>query len=182
MPTRDLIQARHDAAFSQQKKFVARVNSNIPPGATVAPYAMLPWELWNGPCAHVLSVVCEFFPAQPWNTMLLAEDEQTRYILDLPIHPGSYPPNLLLSVERHLENFTTEFEQVRKAVGAELSEGRFQSDKFGAAVEQLKTRIIAMANSVAAISLGEKVYERHLLLFGETLGWGHAKAMLKKGR
>jgi hypothetical protein len=85
-----------------QEGFLARVNSQLPGDTTVVAYAMLPWALWNGPFGHMLAATCGMWPQQAWNTMLLAADQRSAFVLDLPEHPGNYPANLIPELERLL--------------------------------------------------------------------------------
>ncbi|APE29172.1 hypothetical protein BMF35_a2343 [Aurantiacibacter gangjinensis] len=179
MPTQDLVQARHDAALAQQTSFVERINGQLPKGTTVAPYAMLPWTLWHGQFGQLLMVNCEYYPAQPWNTMLLAADERSSFVLDLPVHPGAYPANLVPSAEKHLAEFQEELSAAKDYTDRSMQTGEMDVTVFGKALDDVRRNVLAMANTFAAISLGDDVYERHLAMFGKALGWPHAEALLE---
>lgn len=180
MPTQESVQAKHDEYFAEQTRFVDKINSQLPPGTSVAPYAMLPWDVWKGEFGQMLMVTCEYYPTQPWNTMLLAEDQRSSFVLDIPEHPGCYPPNLVPSAEKHLAEFRDQLDAARTYTDRSMAAGEMDMKVFDAAVEKVKSHVLAMANTFASISLGEDVYDRHLELFGRTLGWPHADALLAK--
>lgn len=183
LPTQDLVQARHDAAFAEQTRFVERINGQLPAGTTVAPYAMVPWSIWHGRFGQMLMVCAEFYPAQPWNTMLLAEDERSSFVLDLPKHPGAYPPQLQPAMEKHLAEFETALNEAREYTDRSMASGEMDVKVFGDALHVLKRDVIAMANTFASITFGEEVYDKHLEMFGPTLGWPHAEGLLaNRGR
>lgn len=180
MPTKDLVQARHDAAFAQQTQFVDRVNSQLPEGTSVGPYAMIPWSVWQTEFGQMLMVNCEFYPTQPWNTMLLPDDERSSFVLDLPVHPGAYPPTLQPAIERYLAEFREELDAARAYTDESFASGEMDLKVFGEALDKLKSNVIAMAHSMTSITFGEEVYDRHLRMFGETLGWPFAKRLMGK--
>src|SRR3982751_2177950 len=74
--------ALEDAATARMNAVVAKVNAHIP-GVTVAPWAMIPWSVWEGPNAEFL-IKSDFMPSSPWNNMLLAAMPNLRPSSDCP--------------------------------------------------------------------------------------------------
>ncbi|MEL7189815.1 MAG: hypothetical protein AAGK17_09725, partial [Pseudomonadota bacterium] len=83
------------------------------------------------------------------------------------------------SVEKHLAEFHVEMGEALERTSAALDAGSTNLESFTSAQRNLKTKVVALANTVASITLGEDNYNRHLVLFGRTLGWSHAEALLK---
>ncbi len=163
--------ARQREEIEWQRGFLAKVNSQLPSGTSVVAYAMLPWDLWNGPFGEMLSVTCGLWPTQTWNTMLLAEDERSSFVLDLPEHPGAYPANLIPDLERLLE-------ELREGMDAEMARAEASPTLTFDAVEAWEAKrqamipkIIAMSHYVGQMCLGDDAFARHKRKFGPTLGW-----------
>lgn len=172
---RRVTQADADAlqndAIEHQRQFLDRVNAQMLSGTRVVAYAMLPWELWNGRFGHMLAITCGMWPQQPWNTMLLAADQRSSMILDLPEHPGGYPDGLIPQVERLLG-------ELRGGMDGAMAEAKAAPELTFDAVDawdEARTAmipdIIALAHHVGRICIGEEGYARHRALFGKTLGW-----------
>ncbi|MEL7189760.1 MAG: hypothetical protein AAGK17_09445, partial [Pseudomonadota bacterium] len=94
-PTPHTTRASIDAAYAEQISFLEGVNSQLPPGTHVAPYAMIPSEVWDGPFGAYLVGACDFMPAHPLNTMLLPADQRSSFVLDLIERPQGYPSGLV---------------------------------------------------------------------------------------
>ena len=180
-PTPHLMQARADAAKADQDRFLTRVNAGLPEGVSVVPWAMIPWTCWQGPSAAFLMIVCEYFPAQQWNTFLLAENERSAFVLQLPLHPGVYPAGLESGANENLAAFHAEFSKAHDGVDKRMQAGDIEAlEDHRKAARMAQGKVVAMANAFASIAFGEKVYDHHLELFGRTLGWSHADALLAK--
>ncbi len=163
--------ARQREEIEWQRVFLMKVNSQLPSGTALVAYAMLPWDLWNGPFGEMLSVTCGLWPTQAWNTMLLAEDQRSSFVLDLPEHPGAYPANLIADLERLLE-------ELREGMDAEMARAKASPTLTFNAVEAWEAKrqamipkIIAMSHYVGQMCLGDEAFARHKRKFGATLGW-----------
>lgn len=170
-PTQADADARQREEIEWQRGFLAKVNSQLPTGTSVVAYAMLPWELWNGPYGEMLAVTCNLWPTQAWNTMLLAEDQRSSFVLDLAEHPGGYPDGLIPQLERLLG-------ELREEMDAEMAKAKAASsltwnavDAWDKARAAMIPNIMAMSHYVGQMCMGEEAYARHKQLFGPTLGW-----------
>ncbi|WP_086734280.1 hypothetical protein [Erythrobacter colymbi] len=173
--TQERADALQDEQIALQRQFLDRVNAQLPAGTQVCAYAMLPWALWNGPYGHMLAVTCGLWPQQPWNTMLLAADQRASFVLDLPEHPGGYPPDFVPQLERLLG-------ELRQDMDAEMARARAVArldwDAVAAWEEKrvaMIPKIIAMAHYVGRVCIGEAAFDRHREMFGATLGWPGAR-------
>ena len=162
---------RQREEMERQRGFLAKVNSQLPSGTAVVAYAMLPWDLWNGPFGEMLSVTCGLWPTQTWNTMLLAEDQRSSVVLDLPEHPGGYPANLIPDLERLLD-------ELHEGMDAEMARAKASPTLTFDAIEAWEAKrqamipkIIAMSHYVGQMCLGDEAFARHKRKFGATLGW-----------
>jgi hypothetical protein len=170
-PTQADADARQDEEIALQQAFLTKVNGQLPDGCEVVPYAMLPWELWNGRFGRMLAVTCGLYATQTWNTMLLASDQRTGFVLDLAEHPGAYPDDLLPQLDGL-------FEELREGINAEMarvkaSEATSWDDvtAWDTARAAMIPKIIAMSHYVGQMCIGEVAFARHKQLFGATLGW-----------
>jgi|GEM_PF-3047996 len=154
-----------------QRQFLERVNAQFPAGTTVCAYAMLPWALWNGPHGHMLAVTCGLWPQQPWNTLLLAADQRSSFVLGLPQHPGGYPADLIPQLERLLGELRGEMdaELARAKAAASLTWDAVAA--WDAARAAMAPQIMAMAHYVGQLCVGEEAFDRHRQMFARTLGW-----------
>jgi hypothetical protein len=169
--TQERADALQDEQIALQRQFLDRVNGQMPAGTRVCAYAMLPWALWNGPFGHMLAVTCGLWPQQPWNTLLLADDQRASAVLGLPEHPGGYPSDLIPQLERMLGELREgmDAEMARAKAAPELDWNAIESwDKARAA---MIPQIIALAHYVGQMCIGEAAYERHKEMFATTLGW-----------
>ncbi|QUL36457.1 hypothetical protein [Erythrobacter sp. JK5] len=170
-PTQESADALQDEQIALQSEFLERVNAQLPAGTSVAAYAMLPWELWNTQYGHMLAVNCGLWPQQAWNTMLLAADERSSYVLDLPEHPGGYPDGLIPQLESLLgelrEDMDAQMDQIKTSQN--LTWDGVQS--WDHAAKAMIPKIIAMSHYVGQMCIGEAAFARHKQLFGATLGW-----------
>lgn len=182
MLTPELARARSDAAFEQQKAFVARVESQLPDGCELAAYAMLPWDMWNRRHGKLLAGTCGFYPTQPWNTMLLAGNQRTSFVLDIPEHPGGYPGGMIEKAEELLDDLAEKLEAVMIRTGQAIAAGRTDMSEFADTRDDIQRRVPMLANAMAELTLGEDTYWRHLNLFGRTLDWPFAETILARGR
>lgn len=167
--------ARQREEIEWQRGFLAKVNAQMPSGTSVVAYAMLPWELWNGPYGHMLAVTCGLWPTQAWNTMLLAADQRSSFVLDLPEHPGGYPADLIPQLERLLgelrEEMDAKMAKAKAAPGLTLD----AIEAWDAARVAMIPNIMAMSHYVGQMCMGEQAFARHKAVFGATLGWPTAR-------
>lgn len=173
-PTQADADASQREEIEWQRGFLAKVNAQMPSDTSVVAFAMLPWELWNGPYGHMLAVTCGLRPTQAWNTMLLAADARSSSVLGLPEHPGGYPSDLIPQLERLLDELHTDMdaEMTRAKASANLTFDAITAwDEVRVA---MIPKIIAMSHYVGQICLGEEVFDRHKQLFAATLGWTDA--------
>jgi hypothetical protein len=173
LPTRDLLQARHDAKVAILNKFVKEMNRTAPSQVKVVPYSMLPWALWEGKFAAFLMINLEMYPAQPWNTMLLADSERDARLMELPVHPQSYPPGLLEGALDALSVMQKEFDSAARSTGAALAQpgGTSTLSQFADVTDRLTQDVMKMAHEFAIVTFGREVYDRHTRMFGRQLGW-----------
>lgn len=170
-PTQADADARQHEEIEWQRGFLIKVNSQMPAGTSVVAYAMLPWELWNGPFGEMLAVTCDLWPTQTWNTMLLAADHRSSLVLDVPEHPGRYPANLIPDLERLLGELRVgmDAEMAKAKAAASLSWNDVQA--WEAARVAMIPKIVAMSHYVGQMCIGEEGFARHKRMFAETLGW-----------
>ena len=157
--------ALEDAATARINAVVAKVNAHIP-GVTVAPWAMIPWSVWEGPNAEFL-IKSDFMPSSPWNNMLLAADAESAAFFGLPQHPRAAHVGLA----EHLTGLIDELraasrDDIERNLAA-ISRGDFSVlDRY----EELKTdrfqKLLQLARYVAADVFGAEVCARHDELFG----------------
>lgn len=158
-----------------QRSFLAKVNAQMPSGTSVIAYAMLPWELWNGPYGHMLAVNCGMWPQQAWNTMLLAADQRSSAVLDLPEHPGGYPGGLVPQLEALLEELREDMD-ARMAQAKSAPDLTFDAiDAWDQARLAMIQKIIAMSHYVGQMCIGDAAFARHKQLFAATLDWPGAR-------
>lgn len=167
--------ARQREEIEWQRGFLARVNAQLPTGTSVVAYAMLPWELWNGPYGHMLAATCGMWPQQAWNTMLLGADQRSSMVLGLPEHPGGYPADLVPQLEGLLE-------ELREGMDAKMAQAKAAPSLSFDAIEAWETarvamipNIVAMSHYVGQMCIGDEGFARHKELFAATLGWPGAR-------
>lgn len=170
--TQDAVEARFAQLRKDQDAFVASVNKDLPPSATVIPWAMIPWSVWNQQHAEFLLRVCELYPVGPWNMMLLPEDEAGALVLDLPQHLQGVPPGLEDAANHVIGKIRERFSEAHRRTGAALAEGDLSSlDEHGNARDQAVASMCALAQALGSETYGEEAFARHKALFGRTLGW-----------
>lgn len=175
VPTQELIQARFDKLREEQEAFVAALNTEMPAGVKVGPWAMIPWTVWSQQHADFLLGVCELFPVGPWNTLLLPEDERGALILDLPQHLGGIPAGLEDAANRLIGEIREEHRKVHDRTGAALAESNLSSlDEYEKATKEACAKVMGVAHWLGAKTYGEEAYARHKVVFGATLGWNTA--------
>ncbi len=174
-PTQADADARQREEIEWQYGFLAKVNSQLPVGTSVVAYAMLPWELWNGPFGEMLAVTCDLWPTQAWNTMLLAADQRSSFVLDVPEHPGGYPANLIPDLERLLG-------ELREGMDGAMARAKDAPtldwegvQAWEAERQAMIPKIIAMSHYVGQMCLGDEAFARHKRMFAATLGWPRAQ-------
>lgn len=169
--TQERADAMQDEQIARQRQFLDRVNSQMPSGTSVVAYAMLPWELWNTRYGHMLAVNCGLWPQQPWNNMLLAADQRSSMVLDLPEHPGGYPQGLMENLERLLGELRQDMDAQMDQIMASQNLTWDGVQSWDHAAKAMVPKIIAMSHYVGQMCIGEEGFARHKQLFGATLGW-----------
>ena len=157
--------ALEDAATARMNAVVAKVNAHIP-GVTVAPWAMIPWSVWEGPNAEFL-IKSDFMPSSPWNNMLLAADAESSAFFGLPEHPRAAHQGLAENVTQLIDELRAASRGETERNLAAISSGDFSVlDRY----EQLKTdrfqKLLQLARYVATEVFGAEVCARHDELFG----------------
>ena len=174
--TQDLLNARMDRKREAQAAFVQRVNKDLPMNFKVIPWAMIPWSVWKGPQGDFLFRQ-HMYPVDAWNTMLLAEDDRTELVLRLPRHPRVVPPGLEEAAGRALGEIIGKVMAAHRETMASMSAtGAAEFGGFVDVLDKAKRDIQILANSLAFRQFGEAGYNRHLELFGATLGLNPAGA------
>ncbi len=170
-PTQESANARFEEEYAKQRAYVEHVNAQLPQGAKVAPYAMLPWELWNGRFGEMLAMRCALWAPGAWNQMLLAEDEHSSAILGLPVHPGAYPDGLMEEIERLLEEAHAPIAGLIEKTQVEQSVSWDQINACDEAYQDLMRKVIMMSHYLGSMCIGEEAWARHTEVFGTNVGW-----------
>lgn len=170
-PTQESANARFEEEFAKQRAFLDQVNAQLPEGAKVVPYAMLPWELWNGRFGEMLAMRCALWAPGAWNQMLLAEDAQSSAILGLPQHPGGYPEGLMEEIERLLEEAHAPIAGLIEKTQVEQSVNWDQINAYDDAYQDLTRKVIMMSHYLGSMCIGEEAWEHHKDIFGMNVGW-----------
>jgi hypothetical protein len=168
--TQDLANARFDVRREGQEKILKTINSQLPGDCQVIPWAMIPWSLWKGPDATFLMSTLDFYPPDPWNTMLLPENDLAAAALGLPKHPGAVPPGLEPAAAHLIGRI---HEQVLTAHRG-TTEALARSDMsklapFADTVSGAKVKMMYVARKLSEGTFGAPVMERHQALFGKAL-------------
>lgn len=170
VPTKDHLQAKHDALYEQEKEFLKKVNAQLP--CEVAPWAMIPWSVWQGQHADFLMTVLDLYPVGPWNLMLLPADDRGAMLLGLPRHPMSVDPEQVVAAERIIGEIRADVEKAQAQ--ARQSDGTGRTDglaELGAVVDRAKDELCALAFLIGKKAFGDAVWDRHMQVFGSMLGW-----------
>lgn len=170
-PTQESANARFDEELAKQRAFIEEANAHLPQGVRVVPYAMLPWELWNGRFGELLVIRCALRAPGAWNQMLLAEDAHSSQVLGLPQHPGSYPDGLIAQIENLLEEAYAPIAGMFEKVHAEQNVGWDQVQAHEEAINDLTKKVIGLSHYLGSMCLGEEVFAHHKQLFGMNVGW-----------
>ncbi len=127
------------------------------------PRHMLPTSCWDSldtPDRTLLMDVLGLLPAQPWNTVLLAANDETAALLGVGRHPRS------LSEEEQTANklasltIAEELESVKRQQGATLDPSRLDPAEVPDEIRNTAVvRIIAIARPVASAVLGQDVVD-----------------------
>ncbi len=166
-----------DAKHEEQKAFVAKYNSNARENAAVVPFSMMPWTMWQTPYAEFLMSTLELYPTEPWNMLLLPEDDQGGLALGLPKHPKCYVDGYEAGALDCVENIHQELMNERQRLEpAIMAHETGALGEFSDAVGRARTKIISSAHTLASIMLGNETYDRHQELFGRMLNHPDVRA------
>jgi hypothetical protein len=148
---RDREQASERARYERElKAHVTLINTRLPTGCEVIPWAQVPASVWSGANGQFLMKDCGFYPCHPLNTMLLPANQHTADALGLPIHPRFEIPAIRENCARLLDELRT-----------------------ASPVEQERLhKVVALALHIGRTTLGDVAYDRHTFLFGVGLGLG----------
>lgn len=144
-------QASERARYEKELQAQATlINSRLPAGCEVIPWALIPASVWAGANGQFLMNHCGFYPCHPLNNMLLAANEQTARMLDLPIHPRVEIPEIRENCDR--------------LIGELLFENASPSEQA--------RKVVTLAVYMGSFVWGQAAWDRHTFLFGIGLGMG----------
>lgn len=156
-PNHDL-QRKIDDSVEALATFVRETNASwsarLGTLVELQPYRMIPasiWESFDIAEKNALSDAMGLLPDQPWNIILLAMDDQTAALVGVARYPSA--------ISEEAAAATT---VARLSILDELDKVRGQGDT---ARDAAAARIIAMARTVAAASLGSDVVDRSRAVF-----------------
>lgn len=129
---------------------VKLINSRMPPGCEVAPWALIPASVWTGEIGQFLMNECAFHPCHSLNNMLLATNVYTAQTLNLAMYPSREMPLIR--------------EECNRLIGELLIDNRTQNDHV--------RMVVSLAQYNGSMVLGEAAWKRHNALFGIGLGLG----------
>jgi hypothetical protein len=163
--TPERARVKEDEATERMDAIVAKVNTHIP-GVTVAPWAMIPWAVWQGLNAEFL-MKADYFPSSPWNNILLPADAASSDFLGLPQHPRMAQPGLDENLTQMITELRLESCDEFDKNFAALSQGDWSAlDRHETYKTAQFQKLFALAQYVAAEVFGEEVRARHNELFG----------------
>ena len=169
--TQETAGQKFEQELAKQHAFLAQANAQLPEGASVVCYAMLPWELWIGRFGELLAVKCSLWAPQAWNQLLLPADERSSAILGLPQHPGYYPEDLINEIERLLDEAYAPIAGLVAKSHAQQGFGWDEVNAHDQAIQELGRKIIMMSHYLGSMCIGEEVFNRHKEIFGMNVGW-----------
>lgn len=170
-PTQESADALFDEQFAKQQAFLEQVNAQLPEGASVVAYAMMPWELWNGRFGEVLAMRCGLWAPGAWNQMLLAADGHSAAVVGLPQHPGGYPQGLLEQIENLLDEAYAPIAGLIEKTHAQQGFGWNEVEAHQQALNELAQKVIAMSHYLGSMCIGEEAFAHHKQVFGMNVGW-----------
>jgi hypothetical protein len=157
--------AMEDAATARMNAIVAKVNAHVS-GLSVAPWAMIPWSVWQGLNAEYL-IKRDCLPSSPWNNLLLPDDAASSEFLGLPQHPRAAQPGLDEQLTRLIDELRLEARDEFDVTGAALSRGDWSAlDRHEAFRNDQFTKVFALARYIANDVFGKAVCDRHDEHFG----------------
>jgi hypothetical protein len=157
---------RQDWQEADCAAFIAQVCEHLPVGISLRAWHMMPLAVWHGRHARLLKDDLNFHPFGRLNVMLLPADAASADVLGLPVHPGSVTLDVIERAELTLDKVADQVAQAR----VELNEASLRT-----ALAVADATVFAAANLLADKQFGRDVYKRHLKLFGQALGWAHAR-------
>ena len=176
MPTQEGIQARFDKLREELDAFVTGLNTQLPEGVKVTPWAMIPWNVWQQQHGDFLLITCELYPVAPWNQLLLPEDQHGSMVLGLPQPLPGTPPGLEEAANKGIEEIRKDLMDVHARTAAALDRGDDAGLlEFAKAKSEAWKHVVGLAHALGAQTYGVEAYHRHKELFGATLGWSAAK-------
>ena len=171
MAMQEGLEARFTRLREEQDAFVSTLNSEMPEGVKVAPWAMIPWSAWSQRHAEFLLVMCELFPVDPWNTLLLPESERGASALGLPQHLGLAPPGLEDAANRVIGEVREEFSVTLDTLAAALAGGDVSDlEEHAKAKQEACALVQGLAHALGAHTYGKDAFAQHEMRFGAMLG------------
>ncbi|MEO1067260.1 MAG: hypothetical protein AAFW47_07765 [Pseudomonadota bacterium] len=156
----------------QRLSFIKKINSELPNGIKVIPWAMLPFTVWHGHQAGFLMTTCNRFPSSHENIFLLAGDDESSNALGLPRHPGLPHPSFCTACENLVSEVHSRFRAKHQKIGSALNSGQHEkATEMLELVDLVKRQVNGVAHGLTSELFGEDVYKRHCEVFGEILGW-----------
>ncbi len=153
--------------FAEQAAFFEYYNTDPLAGVKVIPFAILPWELWQRDHAAFLLEICDLYPVEAWNTMMLPKDMAGAGTLNLVAHPRGYPKEYVNGCNNVIGEIRDDFIASFRTIERDVKAGNCHSDqRHTILIERTKHTVIEAASTLAAMLLSEENYQRHQTLFG----------------
>lgn len=125
------------------------------------PFHMLPLSLWNDLDKHDRALLVEVIglvPANPWNIVLLAADEETATLTGASRFPLSLSEEAAVAIEMAKLTITAELEAIKTV-------DQTQVDAFVTTRDAAAARIIALARPIGAAALGDAAVDHSRATF-----------------
>ena len=113
---------------------------------------MIPERCWEGEHREALVELLDCLPNQPWNILPLADDATTAETLGIIQHPGGASLHAVDAANSFLSDILSIMQ--RTCAQSPFSTDHIDSDAIGAAREQARTHIEALARHIAGVVIG----------------------------
>ena len=154
-----------DTATERMNAIVVKVEAHVS-GLSIAPWAMIPWAVWQDQNAEFL-MKRDFFQSSPWNNMLLPLDAASLGYLGLPQYPSVIQPGLVESATRLIDELRLEARDEWDMTFAKVSRGDWSAlDRHETFKKGQFQKLFTLARYIANDVFGQAVCARHDELFG----------------
>lgn len=171
-PLQGRLLARAYELYMEQTALVEVLNENMPDGALVRPWAMVPQIIFMDELANFLMLALDFYPACMNNTMLLAADKRSADILGIPEHPGAAPRSIEEEALLTLREVRDAFADEHSRVGEALASGDITTLMHRAARKKEYTDSVCLiAQGLCENMFGPRAMSRHHRHFAHILRW-----------